>query len=366
MYSTARVALLVPLSLALTLAACGGDPSDRKAAWSATIAFQAETKLGGCAVGDLDERHPGNEIVAVGADGRVYVTRPTTEGWTTETVATLPGEMIQCAIGDADPTRPGNELVVVGMKAGAEDAGGKGAVHLVYRDGDGWATEEMFEDEALVHGVGIGDLDRHRDGDEVVVTGFSRKTTMLTRDAGAWQARSSKVLAGAGKNVLMLAGIALVANTSNTLVGLEVLGAGEPPRESQRLALGASTARVGRGADHIVAACDDGSLRLTDFHEVAVIHQEEQRLRGAVLGDLDPVVEGEEAATVGYGKELTVLYRGADWREPWTPVTLWRDTGALHHLAAGELRAESPGPELVAVGYSGNVIVTSRGSRDAP
>ena len=47
---------VLPLVVLLCTAACGGreassdEPSDPAAAWSATIAYEAGTKLGGCAV----------------------------------------------------------------------------------------------------------------------------------------------------------------------------------------------------------------------------------------------------------------------------------------------------------------------------
>ena len=164
-------------ALLLGLAACGHDTGptdgspeggDAPVSWGATIAFEAGQKLGGCAVGDVDPAHPGNEILAVAASGDVYVVRHDAEGWHGEVVATAGGEMIGCAIGDADPARPGLEAVVGGMRAGGEDSGGMGAAHLLYRGDDGWHLEPIFEDAALVHGVCIGDVDpdaRWRGGD---------------------------------------------------------------------------------------------------------------------------------------------------------------------------------------------------------
>ena len=91
--------------------------------------------------------------------------------------------MIQCAVGDADPARPGDELVAVGMKAGTEGGGGPGEAHLVYREGDAWRTETIFEDVALLHGVGVGEIDPDHEGAEVLVVGFSNDGTVLGRTA---------------------------------------------------------------------------------------------------------------------------------------------------------------------------------------
>jgi len=111
MSPTNRTIPLLALLL-LPLAACGEKPPAEVAGWEATIAFQADTKLGGCDVGDLDPRHAGNEIAAVAVDGRVYVVRRGDDGWVTETAATLPGEGIQCAIGDVDPDHAGSEKTI--------------------------------------------------------------------------------------------------------------------------------------------------------------------------------------------------------------------------------------------------------------
>ena len=153
-------------ALLLGLAGCGdgaekgdgppppaGKGAARPVSWGATIAYEAGQKLGGCAVGDLDPRHPGDEILAVAASGDLLVVRHDPEGWHGEVVARAGGEMIGCAIGDADPARPGLEAVVGGMAQGTEESGGTGAAHLLYRGDDGWHLEPMFEDAALVHGV---------------------------------------------------------------------------------------------------------------------------------------------------------------------------------------------------------------------
>ena len=125
-------------------------------------------------------------------------------------------------------------------------------------------------------------------------------------------------------------------------------------------------ARIDARGEEILVACDNGSLNKvgldlrSGLSARRRLHKESQKLRGAVLADLDPSVPGVEAATAGYGKTITLLYRPQGDEEAWTPVTLWRDTEKLHHLAAGELLADGQGLELVAVGYSGRVIVAAR------
>ena len=130
----------------------GPQPTGEPASWGATIAYEAGQKLGGCAVGDIDPSHPGNEILAVAASGDVFVVRHDAQGWHGEVVAKASGEMIGCAIGDADPARPGLEAVVGGMQSGGEESGGKGAAHLLYLDDAGWQLEPVEQHLAQLLG----------------------------------------------------------------------------------------------------------------------------------------------------------------------------------------------------------------------
>jgi hypothetical protein len=302
----------------------------------------------------------------------VFLVRRGPDGWTGERIAKLGGEMIQCAIGDPDPTHAGNELVVVGMLEGEEDSGGKGAVHLVRREGDGWTVEKVGEAEALVHGVAIGEVDGEHAGDEIVTVGFDRRIRVFAWAEGGWKVVSATDLPAPAKTAIVLRGEAVVANTGTDLVGyrlerLEVFPAGEstPSRDAVLMArtvaaVGVAQARLGTDGGRILVACDDGGLRLVEGETVTVLHREEKKLRGAVLADLDPSKEGIEAATTGYGGAVTLLYPPADPEGAWTPVVLWQDAQPLHHLAAGDVDPTTPGPEIVAVGFGGRVLVAAR------
>jgi hypothetical protein len=130
-------------------------------------------------------------------------------------------------------------------------------------------------------------------------------------------------------------------------------------------ALSLSTAgqsRLGVAPDgRIVSAGDDGVLRLIDGKNLFDIHREGQKLRGAVLADLDPSSPGLEAATASYEMTITVLYPPtAGSGEEWRPEVVFIDTGKFHHLDAGDLIPESPGMELAGCGYSKNLVIVSR------
>jgi len=356
--------LLLPL---LLLAACGdSEPASTPPArdpglvWGAGIAYEAGKKLGGCTVGDVDLTHAGNEIAAVAATGEVYVLSHDEEGWHGGVVAKAGGEMISCAVGDADPTRPGNELVVGGMAEGTEESGGEGAAHLVFLDADGWKIEPLFEDAALVHGVAVGEVDPTHPGAEVVCVGFSRKLTVLGRTDAGWATLYVADLPSPGKNVVVDGGRIVAVCAGGTRETIVCRDARTWAGESRTIGP-VGPARVSAHGDEILVACDDGGLRLLRGEQPAeVLYREADKLRGAVLADLDPDAPGLEAATAGYGKTITVLFRPNEGETEWSPLTVWRDTDRFHHLAAGELLAAGAGLELVAVGYSGRVVVASR------
>ena len=83
-----------PLCPLLALCACaapGVSPS-----WEAETILSAGTKLGGCAVGDLDPSHPGAEVAAVAGDGDVYLAWRQEGEWAHAVLATYWCERLGC------------------------------------------------------------------------------------------------------------------------------------------------------------------------------------------------------------------------------------------------------------------------------
>ncbi len=343
----------------LMLAACsatGGGPRE----WVTETAFEAGHKLGGCTVGDLDAERPGDELVAVGVNGDVHMVWREGDGWGHELLATLSGEMIACAVGDVRADLPGNELVTVGMLEGGEDGSGKGAAWLIRREGDGWDRELVCEDAALIHGVCVGDFDPWP-GDEILMVGFSLKARVASYRNGAWHVEAVCDLPGPGKNAVPYQKGFVVACSDGSLAfrratssgawsGLDEMGSGGRAR--------LASFKV-RDASWLLVAQDNGTLALQVRDETGVqmygqaIHTEDQKLRGAVLSDLEPGGT-PEAATAGYSGRI-VLLRGSEDGWKWTPEVLYQDDERLHHLASG--RPAGLGPSLVACGYSGRLLV---------
>ncbi len=354
-----KLLLVTSLLLSTAYADANAAPAE-----TVEVALDAGVKLGGCAVGDVLPDHPGLEIVAVAVDGRVFLAYDDEGTWVSREIGRAGGELIQCAIGDVHPDRPGNEIVAVGMKSGSEEDDGPGAavVFWAQRNGDadagevGFEHEVVTEDAALLHGVCIADLDPARDGDEALLVGFSESAMLLEYEDGGFTTRTVADLPGAGKNAVGFDGGAAVACMDGSVVHVR----GDRDGGFTTTVLDeaeAGAARIGAAGKTLVVAYDDGTLALFADGRREEIHRDSDKLRGAVLAELDPSAAGMEAATGGYSKQLVRLTRDGD---AWKATVVHQDAARIHHVAAGDVTPRAPGAEIVACGYSGRVIVVLR------
>lgn len=335
-----------PLAGLLPLLGACATPASSEG-WTAEIAVRAGEKLGGCAAGDLIPERPGNELAIVGASGKVWVAYRDGDVWVSEVVTQTPGEMIQCAVGDLDPRRPGDELIVVGMAEGTESSGGSGAAYLVAREGGLWASHQLLRDPALLHGVCITD-------GRAFAVGFSKAVFAIEPQGDGFACRPIAELPGAGKTCVPTQdGIAIACNDGSLVLvrgGPETFAAETIDQRS------AGRARVGTDGVRIIVADDDGTLSIVGSGERQEIYKENDKLRGAVLADLDPQAAGLEAACAGYACRLSLLeFDDGAWRAE----TLYESSDRFHHLIAADVDGR-PGLELVAVGYAGDVVVLRR------
>jgi hypothetical protein len=97
---------------------------------------------------------------------------------------------------------------------------------------------------------------------------------------------------------------------------------------------------------------NDGVLRLWQDGAVRELYASTERLRGAVIADLDPSRPGIEYATAGYDGRVVVV---SEEDSTLTATVVGRDAERFHHLAVGDL--PGLGTCLVACGYGGRVIV---------
>lgn len=332
--------------LLLLLAACAAAPGSSE--WERSVLLATGSKLGGCAIGDLDPARPGLEIAAVAENGDVWVAWREGDEWRGEVAAHVGGEMIQCAIGDADLESPGDELVVVGMREGPENASAPGRAHVIRRTADGWESEVIFDDAALLHAVSI------QRGD-VCVAGFTATAFRVVHGPGGWRPKKIAALPGAAKSALHALGGIAFACTDGSVVLVRRSGAGWSGDVLHERSVG--RARLGTDGSRLVVADDDGQLTLIDPAGTAErLHRSRQKLRGAVLADLEPGIPGVEAATVGYDRKAVIVRRidGA-----WQGAVLAQEPDRLHHLACGDVDP-APGLELVTVGFAGDLVMYRR------
>ncbi|HLU39255.1 MAG TPA: hypothetical protein VK081_07705 [Planctomycetota bacterium] len=329
--------------------------AQRGTTWMAEVALDAGVKLSGCAVGDLLPEHPGDEIVAVGADGAVHVVWRERGRWRSAVAVRHPGELVQVAVGDVDPRHPGPEIVAVGMAEGSEDDGGRGAAIVVRRDGDGWRSSPWTAD-ALVHAVTVT-------GGVALVAGFDHAVHRLRVADGAVTGERVARLPAAAKGMVVLHGVAFVACTDGSVVRVDPGRADPGATAAVDLRGPAGYARIGTDGERLLVAGDDGALTLLvrsgEGWARTELFRDAAKLRGAVLADLDPTRPGIEAATAGYSNKVTLLReRNGRWRGE----VLLEDEAPLHSLACGDVDGR-PGLELVACGFAGKVHVLRRGAQ---
>lgn len=348
--------------------------------WTLEVAYAGSERINGVACGDLDPSLPGDEIVSVDRRGRIRLLGRR-DGAFTELELPWPvpmrgltslgeadGELVQVAAGDLDPAAPGDEVVAVGVQTGGEDDGGPGILRLLSRSGaDGGWREQRFTTPALVHAVAIGDVFPERPGLEVVFAGFfgeplvgyvDGEGNLLVDAIGVTHGGNAKGACLTG------AGFVLASDDGHAYRYERRGGAWDNVSTANH---GAALARItGYGERDYAVCANDGTFQLSQQREGQVsttyLHRTDNRLRGAVLADVDPAHPGTEACTAGYDGYIRVvrLHRqGVDGRGIESIMTskrpVARDTAKIHHLAAGFF--DGIGTALVSCGYSGQVLV---------
>jgi hypothetical protein len=348
------------------------------------------SKLGGCTTGDFDPRREGEEVAVVSSTGEVFLLSRDRTSWTRELVFQSSGEMIQCAGGDFLPEFPGDELIFAGRLSGDEELGSGGAAYLAWHEGNGWRFDLLLEDEQMFHAVAVADVDPATPGVEILLAGYGRKLFMISRTDGGRRVETVAELPGAAKDMSAAVGKAVIACDDGSVIEITHAGTSQDGAarfiDRRLLRIDVPLARIalhegtdGRGEEVLVCG-NDGELRLLHDgpgEEMGErIFMSRQRLRGAVIAEVEPARPGPEYATAGYDGKIWVVHRTK--KKEWVATAVGEDSDRLHHLAAGRIGParwgtlqsgegidERPQGEfsLVACGYSGRVLVVRRMGR---
>ncbi len=349
----------------LIVALLAGTLSSRAMAepWKCQILMQSEHGMGGAAIGDLDPESPGNEVAVVNDAGEVWLVRRVNGEWKPERIYAGKGELIMCAIGDVDSGHPGNELVGVGMVEGPESREGPGQVVMIWKDGDTWSSRAIFQDDHMIHGVAVGDVSARHEGNEVIAAGFNHRVQLLHQNGTTWEHETIYVANDRLK-------IAMAADIISERPGLEVVVTGSDGRPQvlwegtlgwhhQTIyvdRLGQSRVAAGKGG--ILIGGDGGKVTLANHKggrwEADLLGRDTAKIRGVVLGDVDPTSPGEEAYACGYSGNVTQFVRTSG--DYWRSRLLYSDGRPLHYLLAGEFDPVHPGPELITCGHGGRLV----------
>ena len=356
------------------------SPAVLHASYAIVPALESDVRVNGVATGDLDPSVPGQEIVAVDLLGRVHIATREGDGFRHDMIATTGGELVQVAVGDLVPSIPGDEIVAVGAESGTEDDPGPGAVRIYHRGKGGW-QETTYLAPSLVHAIAIGPL-RNGEAPSLVCAGFFQQaligTMSPTGDGGVRLQMAALDLPPVGNAkglALTEAGFVMACDDGHTV---EFVATPEGFSHRSPVPHGSPLARIAYDSEIGVLICDnDGFLRvfpLGDRPSSKILERAKQRLRGAVLVDIDPNNEGKEACSAGYDGFVRVVGLNRVEKKqldlPGQPVSRgWdgdlryvaRDSAKLHHLAAADI--DGLGTCLVSCGYSGDVLLIYRQAR---
>ena len=358
---------LVGYSESLTLV----YPSD----WGAEIAFQGTAAIDGLAIGEVDPDHDGVEMVSSDRNNEVRITKYLSESdsYSSESIWTAGGQQLTPAIGDLRTDIPGNEIMVVGLSSGTEDVDpGDGTATVLNYDGGTWNAERAFtEEDYLIHGCDIGDLDPNIEGLEAVAVTFGWNAYLIWYDYDADEWKNDLIFHDSGNVRKVVIADIIEDHPGNEMVTVskggnvtiaygtvgnwttEVVYSGDPlarvcvgdvdPDPGLEIYSGSDTFKV-------FAHKYDGTEWVTQE-----VFQDTDKFRGVWVGDVDPEIEGPELYAYGYSRKLTKIT--GSFNTGWNNETVYIDSARGHEIRIGEVIPDNVGPEIAIVGYSKAITV---------
>jgi hypothetical protein len=247
------------------------------------------------------------------------MTQAAYNSWTSylaQTIYAGPSTVSGVAIGDFDKDRVGNEVVVV---SGTD-------VIEVYYDRGNWLTRLIYRDATLVLGVAVGDFDSGNPGEEVVTVGQSGKVVEVYGSGLHWNARLLY------KDPMDLEHVVIDDVNSDGI--REIV--------------------VGGSSGNLTIVSENGSAWNSQ-----IIFTEPTGIAGIAIDDFDYSHNGKEIAVIGQrdGKIFEVFQNGSAWLSKliWTNDKATPSQG-LTCVAVGEYNTSSQSSGIVVGDAFGQVV----------
>lgn len=331
-------------------------PFTERGGWRTRVVYDGDLPLYAVAAGELDPATPGDELVAVGAEGELVYCARNGPGFESELIGDwgdgVTVELVQVAVGDVDRESPNAEIVVVGARvaelpdgrvnddsaatagtdgADEDDAAVEGVAWLLVRGAEGFTCTELHSAEAPLLAVLVADLDPAFPGDEVALAGEGREVVLLVRTAEGFVPQKIASLSGAVRAMAATRAGLAVACDDGSLVWLarpeRPAGLADPSAHAVPWAAVQSwraegpLVSVAAHGGGVLVCGEDGVLRLFQTAGVGPDVAFVRETRGLTLAvpvvgvtsaDVDPDGAGQEAAAVAADGSVHVV-RLAPW-----------------------------------------------------
>jgi hypothetical protein len=151
--------------------------------WISELMWQDNNNVRKAVIDDFDSEHEGDELVVVSKSGKCAMIYWNGTQWITQVlwIDTEDG-LARVAVGDCDQETEGQKEIVVG--------GDSGKVYLIRGSGSTWESTLLFTDEDKNRGVWIGDVDPNQPGNEVIAYGYSANVTEIHGSGDEWESKT--------------------------------------------------------------------------------------------------------------------------------------------------------------------------------
>ena len=130
-------------------------------------------------VGEFDAEHPGLELLVMCINGTVYEIAYSSEQstWVTVEIFKDSKTPFNAIFGDFNETHTGNEIIITGLSKNTT---------LLWGAGDTWYKQIIWTSEGQLEGICLGDFDHNHDGEELCLTGYLNTAILLYQNETGW------------------------------------------------------------------------------------------------------------------------------------------------------------------------------------